>query len=91
MAPTVGLEPTTLRLTGDRGKFPLFPLPPNSPILLGFLDSVEIMEMKDFHYFRAFQIFWYHLLYQSTLKNSDTKTYDQLNFSRRLQLTINKL
>ena len=84
LAPQTGLEPVTPRLTGDRGKNPLFPLPPNSPILLGFLDPVGIMEIENFHYFRAFQIFWYHLLYQSTLKNSDTKTYDQLNFSRRL-------
>ena len=75
----------TRGLTGDRGKIPLFPMLPNSPILPGFLDTEEIMEIENFHYFRAFQIFWYHLLYQSTLKNSDTKTYDQLNFSRRLQ------
>lgn len=56
----------------------------------GFLGHRGTMEMKNFHYFRAFQIFWYHLLYQSTLKNSDTKTYDQLNFSRRLQINNNE-
>ena len=55
MAPQVGLEPTTLRLTGDRGKIPLFPLPPNSPILLGFLDSVGIMEIEIFHYSHTLQ------------------------------------
>lgn len=48
-------EPTTLRLTGDRGKIPLFPLPPNNPILLGFLDSVEIMEIEIFHYSHTLQ------------------------------------
>ena len=55
LAPPVWLEQTTLRLTGDRGKIPLFPLPPNSPILLGFLDSVGIMEFEIFHYSHTLQ------------------------------------
>ena len=86
MAPRVGLEPTTLRLTGDRGKIPLFPLLPNSPILLGFLDSVEIMEMKDFHYFRAFQKNEEQNQVRGSLPFFAPKTYDIFCFSRRLQL-----
>ena len=39
---------------------------------------------------RAFQIFWYQFLYHRTLEKTDTKTYDQLNFSRRLQINNNE-
>ena len=42
-------------LTGDRGIIPLFPMLSNSPILLGFLDSVEIMKIEIFHYSHTLQ------------------------------------
>ena len=86
LAPPVGLEPTTHGLTGDRGKIPLFPLPPNSPILLGFLDSVGIMEMRNFHYFRAFQKNEEQNQVRGSLSFFAPETYDIFCFSRRLQL-----
>lgn len=79
-------EPTTHRLTGDRGKIPLFPMLPNSPILLGFLDSVGIMEMKNFHYFRAFQKNEEQNQVRGSLPFFAPETYDIFCFSRRLHL-----
>ena len=86
MAPPVGLEPTTLRLTGDQGKIPLFPMLPNSPILLGFLDSVEIMEMKNFHYSHTLQKNEVQNPVRKSLSIFAPETYDNFCFSRRLLL-----
>lgn len=86
LAPPKGLEPLTHGLTGDRGKIPLFPMLPNSPILLGFLDTGEIMEMKNFHYFRAFQKNEEQNQVRGSLPFFAPETRDIFYFSRWLQL-----
>jgi len=86
MAPPVGLEPTTHGLTGDRGKIPLFPMLPNSPILLGFLDTVEIMEIKNFHYSHTLQKNEEQNPVRKPLSIFAPETCDNFCFSRRLQL-----
>ena len=86
LAPTVGFEPTTDRLTGDRGKIPLFPMLPNSPILLGLLDSVGIMEIEIFHYSHTLQKNEEQNPVRKPLSIFAPETCDIFCFSRRLQL-----
>jgi len=84
----VGLEPTTARLTVFVGRIPLCPPVPNSPILMVFLDSVEIMEMEIFHYFHTFQKNVEQNREQKNRLYSAPETCDKLFCNLWLQLCI---